>query len=65
MRTHLPSSDLVDDHGAALVPTEEVAAGGALFFHDLTLHASHTHRATVDVWMWLARYGVPIAGEDT
>lgn len=36
--------------------TAEVPAGGAVFFHDLTLHASHPNTARQDRWAWVGTY---------
>lgn len=42
------------DEGQAV--TAEMAAGGAAFFHDLTLHASHPNTAGKDRWIWIPTY---------
>jgi len=36
--------------------TAELAAGGAVFFLDLTLHASHPNTAKQDRWAWIGTY---------
>lgn len=36
--------------------TAEIEAGGAVFFHDLTLHASHPNAAKQDRWVWIPTY---------
>lgn len=36
--------------------TAELAAGGAVFFHDLTLHASHPNRSAAERWSWIPTY---------
>ncbi len=33
-----------------------IAAGGAIVFHDLTLHASHANTAGTDRWVWIPTY---------
>ena len=40
----------------SLAVTPELEAGGALFFHDLTLHASHPNAARADRWVWIPTY---------
>ena len=46
-----PSS--VDESEAVTV---ELEAGGAIFFHDLLLHASHPNRSGEDRWVWIPTY---------
>jgi ectoine hydroxylase-related dioxygenase (phytanoyl-CoA dioxygenase family) len=36
--------------------TAEMEAGGAVFFLDLTLHASHPNRTRADRWVWIPTY---------
>ena len=36
--------------------TAEIEAGGAVFFHDLTLHASHPNRSGEERWVWIPTY---------
>lgn len=36
--------------------TAELEAGGAVFFHDLTLHSSHPNRSKKDRWVWIPTY---------
>jgi phytanoyl-CoA hydroxylase len=36
--------------------TAEMEAGGAVFFHDLTLHASHPNTSQADRWTWIPTY---------
>lgn len=38
-------------------------AGGALFFHDLTLHSSHPNRTGQDRWAWIGTYRVAGAAD--
>lgn len=56
-----------DDHGfghrvdASQIPDDAVVtapleAGGALIFHDLTLHASHDNVSGKDRWVWIPTY---------
>ncbi len=40
----------------SLAVTAEIAAGGAVFFHDLTLHASHPNRSGEERWVWIPTY---------
>ncbi len=44
--------------------TAELEAGGAVFFHDLTLHASHPNRSGAERWVWIPTYR-DASGEDT
>ena len=46
-------SDAVDETQAV---TAELEAGGAVFFHDLTLHASHPNRSGAERWVWIPTY---------
>ena len=43
----------VDENRAV---TAEIAAGGAVFFHDLTLHASHPNISGAERWVWIPTY---------
>ncbi len=45
--------DAVDEN---LAITAELEAGGAVFFHDLTLHASHPNRSGAERWVWIPTY---------
>lgn len=45
--------DAVDESQAI---TAEVEAGGAVFFHDLTLHSSHPNRSGEERWVWIPTY---------
>ncbi len=45
--------DAVDED---LAITAELEAGGAVFFHDLTLHASHPNRSGAERWVWIPTY---------
>lgn len=36
--------------------TAELEAGGAIFFHDLLLHASYPNRALQERWVWIPTY---------
>lgn len=38
------------------VVVAELEAGGAVFFHDLTLHASFPNTARADRWIWIPTY---------
>ncbi len=45
--------DAVDETKAI---TAEIEAGGAVFFHDLTLHSSHPNRSGAERWVWIPTY---------
>ena len=45
--------DTVDER---LAITAELEAGGAVFFHDLTLHASHPNISGEERWVWIPTY---------
>ena len=45
--------DAIDESQAI---TAELEAGGAVFFHDLTLHASHPNRSGAERWVWIPTY---------
>ena len=45
--------DAVDETQAV---TAELEAGGAVFFHDLALHASHPNRSGAERWVWIPTY---------
>ena len=45
--------DAVDETRAV---TAEIEAGGAVFFHDLTLHASHPNTSGAERWVWIPTY---------
>ena len=40
----------------SLAVTAEIEAGGAVFFHDLTLHSSHPNRSGEERWVWIPTY---------
>ena len=50
---HRLQPDTVDESKAI---TAEISAGSGVFFHDLTLHASHPNRTGVDRWVWIPTY---------
>lgn len=50
---HRLRPDAVDE---SLAITAELEAGGAVFFHDLTLHASHPNRSGAERWVWIPTY---------
>ncbi len=50
---HRLAAGAAQDARAVSVP---VAAGGAVVFHDLTLHASHANVAGTDRWVWIPTY---------
>ena len=45
--------DAIDE---SLAITAELEAGGAVFFHDLTLHASHPNKSGTERWVWIPTY---------
>ena len=45
--------DAIDE---SLAVTAEIEAGGAVFFHDLTLHSSHPNRSGEERWVWIPTY---------
>ena len=45
---HRLQPDTVDESKAITV---EISAGSGVFFHDLTLHASHPNRTDADRWI--------------
>jgi len=45
--------DKLDDSGAV---TAAMEAGGAVFFSDLTLHASYPNTSRADRWVWIPTY---------
>ncbi|MCG9127792.1 phytanoyl-CoA dioxygenase family protein [Candidatus Poribacteria bacterium] len=45
--------DAIDE---SLAVTAEVEAGGAVFFHDLTLHSSHPNLSGAERWVWIPTY---------
>ena len=45
--------DAVDE---SLAVTAEIEAGGAVFFHDLTLHSSHPNISGEERWVWIPTY---------
>ena len=45
--------DTIDE---SLAVTAEIAAGGAVFFHDLTLHSSHPNQSGEERWVWIPTY---------
>lgn len=44
------------DEVEARAVSAPIEAGGAIFFHDLTLHASHPNTAGADRWVWIPSY---------
>lgn len=50
---HRLRSDAIDESQAIAAP---LAAGGAIFFHDLTLHASYPNVARQERWVWIPTY---------
>ena len=50
---HRLRSDAVDE---SAVMTAAIEAGGAVFFHDLTLHASHPNTVRQERWTWVPTY---------
>ncbi len=50
---HRLESGQAQDKRAVSVPVD---AGGAIVFHDLTLHASHANTAGTDRWVWIPTY---------
>jgi len=50
---HRLAPGVVDESRAVVA---ELAAGGAVFFHDLTLHASFPNRRRTDRWVWIPTY---------
>ena len=42
-----------DPYQQQIEETAELVAGGAVFFHDLTLHASYPNTAQADRWTWI------------
>ncbi|MBM3216775.1 phytanoyl-CoA dioxygenase family protein [Candidatus Poribacteria bacterium] len=50
---HRLRPDAIDESQAV---TAELEAGGAVFFHDLTLHASHPNQSGADRWVWIPTY---------
>ena len=50
---HRIRPDTVDENAATTAP---LAAGGAVFFHDLTMHASHPNTERRERWTWVPTY---------
>jgi ectoine hydroxylase-related dioxygenase (phytanoyl-CoA dioxygenase family) len=50
---HQLKPESVDESRAVTV---ELEAGGAIVFHDLTLHASHANTSGRDRWVWIPTY---------
>jgi phytanoyl-CoA hydroxylase len=50
---HRIDTDAIDPETVVSAPIE---AGGAIVFHDLTLHASHQNRSGRDRWVWIPTY---------
>ena len=50
---HRIRPETVDERAAVSVPLE---AGGAAFFHDLTMHASHPYSERRERWTWVPTY---------
>jgi phytanoyl-CoA hydroxylase len=56
--THRIDAGSVDE---SLAVTGAIAAGGAIVFHDLTLHASHENKSGSERWVWIPTYRDPNA----
>ena len=50
---HRVRPEIIDESAAVTAPIE---AGGAVFFHDLTLHASHPNSERRERWTWIPTY---------
>src|SRR5690606_18056963 len=50
---HRLRPDAIDESEAVIAA---IRAGGAVFFHDLTLHASHPNVARADRWALISTY---------
>ena len=50
---HRVRLETIDEDEAVTVP---LPAGGAAFFHDLTMHASHPNSARRERWTWVPTY---------
>jgi hypothetical protein len=50
---HRLAPGAVDESRAVIAQLE---AGGAVFFHDLTLHSSYPNHAHADRWVWIPTY---------
>ena len=50
---HRIRPETVDESAAVTAPLE---AGGAVFFHDLTMHASHPNTERRERWTWVPTY---------
>lgn len=50
---HRIRPETVDESAAVTAPVE---AGGAVFFHDLTMHASHPNTERRERWTWVPTY---------
>ena len=50
---HRVRPETVDESAAVTAPLE---AGGAVFFHDLTMHASHPNTQRRERWTWIPTY---------
>ncbi len=66
-RTEVEHADVDDGQGfghrlgdqdtlEAEAVTAPLPVGGAIFFHDLTLHASHENASGADRWVWIPTY---------
>ena len=50
---HRIRPETIDENAAVTAPLE---AGGAVFFHDLTMHASHPNAERRERWTWVPTY---------
>ena len=50
---HRIRPETIDEGMAVTAPVE---AGGAVFFHDLTMHASHPNTERIERWTWVPTY---------
>ena len=50
---HRIRPETIDENSAVTAPLE---AGGAVFFHDLTMHASHPNTERRERWTWVPTY---------
>ena len=57
---HRIRPEIIDENAAVTAPIE---AGGAVFFHDLTLHASHPNSERRERWTWIPTYRDALADD--
>ena len=50
---HRIRPETIDENSAVTAPLE---AGGAVFFHDLTMHSSHPNTVRGERWTWVPTY---------